>query len=64
MKLIYRIKPPCPKCPYKLEQVMFFIDPCPQFKDGGYRIYEIFKDLFNRERNGKSMKGGEAGCKN
>jgi len=48
MKLIYRIKPPCPKCPYKLGLVKFFINPCTECKEGGYRIYEQFKELLNR----------------
>lgn len=56
MKLIYRIKPPCPKCPYRLGQVTFFVNPCIECKASGYRIFEQFKTLLNR-----AAERGEAG---
>jgi hypothetical protein len=39
-KLIYGIKPPCPKCPYTLGRVQFVKDPCPECKANNYRTYE------------------------
>ena len=40
MKLLYKIKPPCHKCPYKLGLVKFVKDPCPQCKLDNYKTYE------------------------
>ena len=40
-KLIYLIKPPCSKCPYKLGQVKFVTNPCPQCKLNDYNMYDI-----------------------
>ncbi len=42
-KIMYKIKPPCPKCPYTLGQVRAPVNPCPQCKANGYRSYELFK---------------------
>ena len=47
-KLLYKIKPPCPKCPYTLGEVHTFTNPCPECKANGYRTYERFL----RERSG------------
>lgn len=53
-KLIYQIKPPCDKCPYKLGQVRTTVNPCPQCKANGYQSYERFKKQLSREEsNGK-----------
>ena len=41
-KLLYFIKPPCPKCPYTLGQVKFVTNPCPMCKMNDYKIYEMF----------------------
>lgn len=41
-KLVYKLHPPCPKCPYKLGQVHTLTDPCPQCKRNGYKTYERF----------------------
>lgn len=41
-KLIYTIKPPCPKCPYTLGTVHTLKNPCPECKTNGYQTYEIF----------------------
>lgn len=38
--LSYRIKPPCPRCPYKLGLVHAFANPCPACKADGYRTFE------------------------
>lgn len=39
MKLIDRIKPPCPKCPYTLGKVQFVENPCPSCKLNDYAMY-------------------------
>ena len=41
MKLLYRIKPPCRKCPYKLGLVECVANPCPQCKLNNYGTYEM-----------------------
>lgn len=42
IKMIYRTKPPCPKCPYTLGTVHTLKNPCPECKTNGYKTYEIF----------------------
>lgn len=42
MSLFKQLKAPCAKCPYKLGQVKTLVDPCPQCKANGYRMYELF----------------------
>ncbi|MCM1561270.1 MAG: hypothetical protein NC123_17270 [Butyrivibrio sp.] len=44
-RLLYKIKPPCAKCPYKLGAVTTPINPCPQCKHNGYDEYEQFLKL-------------------
>lgn len=59
MKLIYRIKPPCPKCPYRLGQVQALVNPCSQCKKDGYSMFGCFRQSFLRVgRN--TTKGGDA----
>lgn len=41
MKLIDKIKPPCPKCPYTLGQVQFVQSPCPMCKINDYQTYKM-----------------------
>ena len=48
-KLIYKIKSPCPKCPYTLGTVHTLKSPCFECKANGYRTYEIFRG----ERSGE-----------
>lgn len=56
---IKKLKPPCPKCPYKLGLVKTLVNPCPQCKDNGYQSFERFQresmisysDLLNDENN-------------
>ena len=43
MKLIYQIKQPCPKCPYKLGTVKTLVNPCPQCKLNGYQSFKKFQ---------------------
>lgn len=40
-KLLYRIKPPCAKCPYILGLVQFIENPCLSCKLNGYSMYDI-----------------------
>ena len=42
-KLLYRIKPPCPECPYTLGLVHTFANPCPTCRINGYRTFERFQ---------------------
>lgn len=41
-KLMYKFKPPCSKCPYKLGVVKTVVNPCPQCKLNGYQAFEQF----------------------
>ena len=51
--ILYQIKPPCEKCPYKLGQVHTTVNPCPQCKADGYQTYERFKGYAKGEgKNG------------
>ena len=59
-KLIYQIKPPCPKCPYTLELVHTVKNPCPECKANDYQTFERTKRRasggyigFHNEENGK-----------
>jgi len=54
-KLIYLIKPPCPKCPYTLGYVHFIINPCPGCKENDYKTFEYIK---NSDTNNITLKGG------
>ena len=40
--LLYLLKAPCGKCPYKLGLVRTIVNPCPQCKADNYRTYERF----------------------
>lgn len=53
-KLIYQIKPPCPRCPYTLGLVHTFSNPCPQCKANGYRTYEEFRKLPGERRDSRN----------
>lgn len=37
--------PPCPECPYKLELVETFANPCPKCMLDDYKTFETFKNL-------------------
>lgn len=50
-KIAYHVKPPCPKCPYKLGLVHTLINPCPQCKENGFEMFEHFQQ--------KIVAGGE-----
>jgi hypothetical protein len=60
MKLIYRIKPPCPKCLYRLGLVQSLVNPCHSCKRNGYRDYERFKEQFARKIDEIAAGGGDA----
>lgn len=56
-KFIYRINPPCTKCPYKLGLIEMTINPCPQCKlDGCYKSYEWFQKM---QWQGKTPKNSD-----
>ena len=38
--LSYKIKPPCPRCPYKLGLVHALVNPCSACRADGYRTFE------------------------
>lgn len=40
-RLLYLLKPPCPKCPYTFGQVKFVANPCPMCKMNDYQTYEM-----------------------
>lgn len=42
-KIIYKLKPPCFKCPYKLGEVKTIANPCPRCKQDNYQDFEIFQ---------------------
>ncbi len=60
-KIARVIKPPCPKCPYKLGRVRTPINPCPQCKANGYQSYELFKA--GQVPGGEKTKGGFDGTR-
>jgi len=41
--ITYKIKPPCPKCPYKLGLVKTLVNPCPNCKMNDYKSFERFQ---------------------
>lgn len=41
-QLLYRIKPPCAKCPYKLGVIQTFANPCPECRMNGYQTFAYF----------------------
>ena len=41
-KLLYKLKSPCNRCPYKLGYIKTFVNPCPQCKSDNYRAFEEF----------------------
>lgn len=47
--LLYKLNPPCKKCPYKSGQIQTPIYPCPQCKMNGYRTFEEFRKQLDRK---------------
>lgn len=41
--LLYQIKPPCGNCPYKLGLVKTLSNPCPQCRENGYQMLDLFQ---------------------
>ena len=35
------VRPPCARCPYRLELVKFVQSPCPACRMDGYRMFDI-----------------------
>ena len=54
-RLLYKLKLPCPKCPYKLGLVKTLCCPCPGCRLNDYRMYEIFQ---NRKYMGQFKRFG------
>ncbi len=52
-KLIYQIKPPCPKCPYTLGLAYTPKNPFPECKLNHYETYEWFQKLLLQEQSYK-----------
>lgn len=44
-KLVYKLRPPCPKCPYTLGQIYLIKSPCPMCKLDGYKTYERLRRM-------------------
>ncbi len=42
-RVIYQLKPPCPKCPYTLGQIHTLVNPCPQCRENSYQMFERFQ---------------------
>lgn len=68
--ILYTMKPPCPRCPYKLGLVHTIVNPCPQCKENGYKTYEQFKnglsgkytkEAENVDQNEKGANGTDCG---
>jgi mannitol-1-phosphate/altronate dehydrogenase len=55
-KIIYKIKPPCRKCPYKQGKVSIAIIPCRNCKENGYNMYER---LVKTEQERAKPQGGK-----
>lgn len=58
--LLNKLKPPCAACPYKLGLVKTFVNPCPQCKLSGYRMFEEFKIPKAQGTNSREKKGKES----
>ena len=48
-QLLYQMKLPCAKCPYKLGQIHTVANPCPQCRENGYQMYERFQNGISKE---------------
>ena len=42
--LLYKLHPPCPRCPYQLGLIKTTVNPCPQCKMNCYQSYITFKN--------------------
>lgn len=49
-KLMYDLKPPCSRCPYKLGTIETVVNPCPQCKLNDYRSFEQFRKQQDDQR--------------
>lgn len=48
-KMLYKVKPPCYKCPYKLGVIKTLTNPCPMCMLNGYSTFEQFRKQLSRE---------------
>ena len=46
--ILYKVKPPCSRCPYKLGLMHTVVNPCPQCKENGYKTYARFNKAFTK----------------
>ena len=51
-KVIFQLKPPCPKCPSTLGQMHTLVNPCPQCKEDGYQMFERFQKKLSENNQG------------
>lgn len=49
-KLLYRLKAPCSRCPYKLGLVETPVNPCPQCRMNGYQTFDRFLKQMSKEK--------------
>lgn len=56
--ILYMMKPPCSRCPYKLGLVHTVVNPCPQCKENGYKTYEQFKNGLSGKYTKEAAKCG------
>lgn len=47
--ILYRLKLPCAKCPYRLGLAQAIASPCPWCKLSGYEAFEMFQQLVLRD---------------
>ncbi|MDE7312600.1 MAG: hypothetical protein K2N87_13420 [Eubacterium sp.] len=43
-QILQQIKPPCPRCPYKLGLVQMVVSPCPQCKSNRYQMFALLQN--------------------
>lgn len=50
-KWIYRMKPPCSKCPYEMGIIKTLVHPCPECKLNDYRKFEQFQKQMRKDKS-------------
>lgn len=58
-ELLYMLKPPCSKCPYRLGMVHTVVNPCPQCRENHYGMFERFCREQSGERPTHEKKQGQ-----
>lgn len=49
--LLYKLYPPCPRCPYRLGLIKTTVNPCPQCKMNGYNSYITYRKLLKEDNH-------------